>query len=562
MFIQEIPMLKYLRDNSFIIAILILAGFLRLWSLSSVPPSPSLDEVSIGYNAFSLLHTGRDEYGYFMPILLRAYDDWRPILYVYLTVPFVGIFGLSSLAVRFPSVLLSLMTIYISVLLVPLLLKKKMIIINYELNIKIIAAATAFLVSISPWQIYLSRLGHEVNLGLFLTVLGIYLFLCAVINQKKRTLVVSGLIFALCFYSYQSQKVIIPILMISLVILYFKELYKFGRWSVFATLLFICVVLPALITSLSPQGMTRFNGTSVFSANQSAYSISAQALLRSKNEGNIFGEIYYNRRFVPLWIISSQYISHFNPQWMFMGESRENHKVPFMGLLYYFEAPFIVLGILFFFLSKLDRRIKIFVAIWFLSSPLPGAITTDAPHAMRSYTFIPLLQMFEALAIVFVLSYCKKMRLIFPAAIVFALIVVASLWQLWVNYFYVFPKTQADSFQSSLFQSMKYLKEHENDYDSIVISNERNLYQSYMYYLFTSSFNPALYQSMGGTKSGGFAEEHRIGKIVFRPIGWNTEKKQARILYIGNGDDFTGSPTVKDFYYPDGKPGVSVISYD
>ena len=78
-----------------------------------MPPSPSLDEVSIGYNAYSILTTGKDEYGYRLPLLLRAYDDWRPSMYVYIVIPFVKFMGLSSLAVRFPSIILSLFAVYL-----------------------------------------------------------------------------------------------------------------------------------------------------------------------------------------------------------------------------------------------------------------------------------------------------------------------------------------------------------------------------------------------------------------------------------------------------------------
>ena len=91
--------------------IIAIAAFLRFYNISSVPPSASLDETSIGYNAYSILKTGADEYGTKFPILLRAYDDWRPALYVYLVIPFIKLFGLNVLAVRLPSVILSVLTV-------------------------------------------------------------------------------------------------------------------------------------------------------------------------------------------------------------------------------------------------------------------------------------------------------------------------------------------------------------------------------------------------------------------------------------------------------------------
>src|SRR3989338_4468901 len=97
--------LRYLRDKLLImnkiilkiskislILLLIIGFYFRFNQIAFVPPSPSLDEVSIGYNAYSILNTGMDEYGKKFPILLRAYDDLRPALYTYLVIPFVAVF--------------------------------------------------------------------------------------------------------------------------------------------------------------------------------------------------------------------------------------------------------------------------------------------------------------------------------------------------------------------------------------------------------------------------------------------------------------------------------------
>ena len=100
------------KHSLILIAILGVAAFFRLWQLGNVPASPSLDEVSIGYNAYSLQQTGMDEFGTKFPIILRAYDDWRPALYVYFVIPFVWMMGLSAVSVRMPSVIVSILSIW------------------------------------------------------------------------------------------------------------------------------------------------------------------------------------------------------------------------------------------------------------------------------------------------------------------------------------------------------------------------------------------------------------------------------------------------------------------
>ena len=113
------------KDLFFILlGIVLISSFLRLYHLQSVPPQPTVDEVSIGWNAYSILKTGADEYGNKFPVLLRAYDDWRPALYTYMVVPFVSIFGLDVFAVRLPSVILSILTIFAVYFLVKELFKE------------------------------------------------------------------------------------------------------------------------------------------------------------------------------------------------------------------------------------------------------------------------------------------------------------------------------------------------------------------------------------------------------------------------------------------------------
>ncbi|KKQ38117.1 MAG: hypothetical protein US53_C0001G0022 [Candidatus Woesebacteria bacterium GW2011_GWA1_37_7] len=47
-----------------LLLIILLAAFLRFWKLGSYP-ALNADEAAIGYNAYSLLETGKDEHGNF-----------------------------------------------------------------------------------------------------------------------------------------------------------------------------------------------------------------------------------------------------------------------------------------------------------------------------------------------------------------------------------------------------------------------------------------------------------------------------------------------------------------
>jgi hypothetical protein len=110
------------------------------------------------------------------------------------------------------------------------------------------------------------------------------------------------------------------------------------------------------------------------------------------------------------------------------------------------------------------------------------------------------------------------------------------------QYFIAFPRQYSDFFQYALSRAIPYARSQESSYKTIVVSNERQLYQSYMFYLFFSTFDPAVYQQLGGTKSGGYEEIHTIGTYEFRPIDWEKDKSFSHTLFLGNPWDFPVNP--------------------
>src|SRR3989344_3491019 len=96
-------LINFLRKNIVLVSIIIGALIIRFWNLSSNPPSLNWDEVSHSYNAYSILKSGRDEWGNLFPIIFRAYGDYKLPVYIYLTVISEFFFGLTPFAIRFVS---------------------------------------------------------------------------------------------------------------------------------------------------------------------------------------------------------------------------------------------------------------------------------------------------------------------------------------------------------------------------------------------------------------------------------------------------------------------------
>ena len=138
-------MRKLLKPGVLLPLIVLLAAFLRFWQLGKIPEGFHADEAAFGYNAYSLRLTARDEYGQFLPLVLRSLDDYKGAVYAYLTIPFLKFFDLSELAVRLPSAIFGVLLIVLTYLLVIKLTGRKDL-----------ALLTAFLVSISPLSVLLS----------------------------------------------------------------------------------------------------------------------------------------------------------------------------------------------------------------------------------------------------------------------------------------------------------------------------------------------------------------------------------------------------------------------
>ena len=74
-------------------AILLLSLLVRLYKLDTIPFGLSIDEASMGYNAYSLLQTGKDRYGEAFPVIFRSFGSFQAPLYTYFTVPAIFLFG-------------------------------------------------------------------------------------------------------------------------------------------------------------------------------------------------------------------------------------------------------------------------------------------------------------------------------------------------------------------------------------------------------------------------------------------------------------------------------------
>ncbi len=529
----------------------ILIGFiLRFYQLGSIPPSLYWDEVALGYNAFSIAETAKDEEGRFLPLnYFRSFGDFKPPVYIYAAVPMIKFFGLSEWTTRFPSAFFGSLSVVLCYLITRQLLKRLSSNESTFLNqsrIEWISLAVTVLMAISPWHTQISRVAYEANVALFLILLGVYLFFHALENQSRKTLLLTlaGLSFVLTFYTFNSNRVFTPLLVALLAILYRKQLFptqKAIRQVLVATLIGLAVLLPLLPHLASSEGRLRYKEVNIFS-DAKPVEVSNQRISRLGDTW--WANILNNRRIIYAQNWFDGYFRHFSGKFLFIsGDVNPRFSLQDVGELYLIELPFLIIG-LYLFASR-HKTEHLFVLGWMLLAPIPAAFARETPHALRTLNILPTFQILEAYAFIYVVYRLykyqfKQIRL--PAISVIALTVLFLFFNMYYylhNYYVHYPRWTSQEWQYGYKQVINEVAKVQDQYDRIIITD--GLGRPYIETAFYLKYPPAQFQKERRQHTDatgfGFVEVDGFNKYEFRGIDWKKEipkqQERERVLLVG-----------------------------
>lgn len=571
------------KDLLIIGAILIIGSVLRLWQLGQIPISLDWDEASLAYNAYSIAETGKDEYGQFLPVVLRSFDDYKPALYSYLAIPFIKIFDLSMFSIRIVSVISGIIAVFITFVLVKELFDKKYL-----------AFLASFLLAISPWHIQFSRAAFEANVGLTLILLALILFLKGLRDHKL--LVLSAIFAALSLYAYQAEKAFVPLLTLLLIFVYRRQILAIPKKYLAATFVVGAIVaLPILTFTLTnKESLTRATGTSIFANRTSIpdfipdFDLAVRNLININNN-DFVGLIFDNRRVVYLRQLISNYFWHYDLNWLFIEGEGVNknvtnlrHQAYQMGNLYLWELPFILLGIYVLIFSKIKKETKFLILGWLLIVPIPSSIAWDVPNSVRTLNFLPTFQIFTALGLLFAfqkisnIKYFRSYRessakpgqissiqikyLVFS---MFFLFLIFNLSYYLNQYFVQYDYFVSAHWQYGYVKLIPEIQKIEGDYDKIVISTKIPLDQSYIFFLFHLKYPPKEYQKASSKYSGVYKSFHKVGKYEFRDFSTQVlDGNYQNTLFVGGPKDFLNTKKIrilKTIYFLDGTEAFLLV---
>lgn len=501
----------------FIIAtILTLASFLYLYKIETIPPGLSTDEVPNGYNAYSILLTGKDEFGKFLPIAFKFSNSYSPPLYTYFTVPAVSILGLNLISTRIVSVISGIL----SILVIFFLFKK----LNFIEN-KLVVYLGVLLYAISPWTVMYSRSGYEAMLSFLIYYFGVLLIW---IGFKKPLFLLLGIvIISISVYASYANKILVPLLLICLILIFRNILLNINnkRYFILGLIIAFIVQLPSLLMMFTQTFFVksdRFYNDTVYLQYQE---------IRSTVPDLIGIPYLYIREFL------SQYLTYFSPRSLFLDpDPFKARAIPNLSVFYpWMFIPYLIgLFIIYQKRTHLNYRYVLLLAI---IAPIPAALTKDP---FWTYRAIPLL---APLVIIITIGIDKVVKInnkLF--SLLFCLLVVYSLMLLYRNYFIYLPYEKAIAWEYGYQSLVRQLSTYKNEH--FVIDNARSPL-TYLQLAFFMKLPPQTLQNAVGAEVKKDYYNNTLTNFNYsfentevRPIFWKTDIYKKQILV---GDSLTFS---------------------
>ncbi len=494
-------------------------SFLRLYRLDKDPVSLFGDELDVGYQALSLLKTGRDYSGNFLPMHIQSLAEWRTPLYIYASIPTIAFFGISSLGVRLPAAVFGILGILITYFLTKELTKNKYI-----------GLISAILISILPWHIHYSRAGFEATMLYIFFFAGILFFLYGL--RKNIWLIPTAILLGFTPWIYSTAKLFLPLTVVAMFLIWHKDIFKIKKiYLVISSVIFLLITVPFAINTVFGQGVARFDSISIFNHPTLSGEIGAPRVVDQEmgdvSQNPFLGKILHNKLIVFGNIFIDNYFETFSTDFLFTkGDPSPRQNSSASGELYAVESVLILAGICFVLTGRkaiLGKEKYTFLFLLF-ASPIPGALTQDGGnHATRQFLLVFPLIVVASIGLVYVYRLLKgNVKFVWAFAIVGIL-----LWSTinYLHYYFVHYPWDSERWWQAGYQEMvsSAISESKN-YDQVMISSAGE--PSLKYFLAWSEYPPSLFQKDGTRNTAlikPFGTVAKEGKFLFPPVGKFTD---------------------------------------
>lgn len=490
-----------------LIGISLLSFFINVYKKNETPACFTTDEAAFGYNAYSLLKTGRDEYGTLFPLRLKSFGDYKMPLYSYLSVPFIAMGGLNETSTRALNTVISILFPFIIFGLSYQFLKNEKT-----------AVFAALFFSLSPGMQIIGRQAHESYLTTFFICLSLLLLF-----RRSYLLFLISLI-PLSF-GYQFSRLWLGF--ISLFVLFFAiKKYVSWRFFILYSVVFIFLLVPDIIVKPA-----RVNNLLFF--NNMGLGLQT-AELRSEDGSRIM----YNKATVGVKNFLFSHLTYFSPQFLVI-QGDDNKRFGYEGIspITLVEYIFIFIGMYYLFKDK--QKFRFILIILFVISPLASSLSWAGNSLTRS---LPMFIFIHVLSAYGVIRLVKNAAFSFKPFIIVALIITYGIFSFysWDFYFHHYPKRAQTirAWQCGNREMAQFVKDTYKNTDVFYITKKNG--QPYIFLLFYLQYDPLIYHKQAQLSKPdefGFGQVEKFDKFNF---SFTLDTQKHRTAYIGYPDDFAG----------------------
>jgi 4-amino-4-deoxy-L-arabinose transferase-like glycosyltransferase len=555
-------MKQFVKNYWILIMIVMLAFTLRVYKLDQYPVGLTWDEPALAYNAYSILKTGKDEYGATLPMTFKSFGDYKPGFYIYTAVPSIALFGLNLFGIRFPSALAGVGSVIAIFFLTRMIFSQRK-------NFTAVPYLTSLLFAISPWSLNFSRGAWELNLALFCIIMAVIFLLKALENNFLKWSILAFVFFTFAFDTYHGAKVFLVPFLAGLIVILWSKISILPRKNKIISLLLVIFLLFPLF--LSFQGSAnRAKTTGIFSYTRQDSVIEGIKEQEVSNPEFNFA-VFHSEILNTTRGLLERYFNHFSGKFLFFegdwGSPR--HSTPYMGVLYLIEIPFLIIGIGYLLAAKKDKKESL-ILWWLLTAPIPSAVTRDIVQAGRSsWMEVPLMIIIACgiwVTISFVKDKLPKLTKLFSLLIITGYLYCFSSY---LDLYYVhFPILNSQGWNYGIEEVVNYIKDNKDKYQKIIFTQERG--QPYIFYLFFTKYPPEIYQTkakLTENPNGDVGTVDFLDNIEFRSSFWPADRDCHNCLII---DDEIGLPEnfiketpwakiIKDVKFLDGKIAFRMV---
>ena len=417
--------------------VLIIATFLRFFRLDKLPEGLHPDEAANGLDIISMFDSHK---------FAAIYDTNGPreALFLYLQAIPVWIgkvtgwafLNFTPLSLRIAPAIIGVATVY------------GIYLLGKELFNKNVGIFASLVLAVSAWHIQFSRNGFRAIMAPLALVFLFYFFIRAYKNGQIKDYIATGITLALGFYTYLSFRMV-PLVLIAILVYIAITDKKFIKKNIkkigILAAVFFVIMIPMLIHFIHvPADIAGRSSTSIFNPETNGGSP-----IKALTDNIVRTAIMFN----------------------FSGDENFRHNLGGTPMLDVFVGILMWVGVV---ISLIRiKKIEYFLLImWFGALSLPELLTSEGiPHALRIVGVIPVVFLWAALGLDWILTKVKAKYALYTGMI---LLIIISGGASFYKYFVLFPSysDSREAYAENMVEVARDIKKQPKDTEIILLMGE------------------------------------------------------------------------------------------